>query len=355
MSRLTALTPRRALSLPLFALGPLVVVLDWLGLAGGLTVFVLAAAALIPLAWLIGEATDNAAVYTGPGVGGFLNATFGNAPELIIALVAISDGLTEVVRASLVGSVAGNLLLVLGFTLFFGRPGQIDRRSAAISLGLVAVATLLLVVPSVAGWHGDPDRRSLAELSLPFAAVLLGIRLVVTRYALRRQRLLQQAASSAGETGWPLRIAVAVLALATVITAFVTNALVGSLEEFARRADLSEFFVAAVIVAIVGNATEHGSAVLLARRGRVLLATEISLASSAQVAGLLIPLVALASWVFDDPLALSFRPIELAALVLGAALPGLVLARGRTTRTGGVILILAYAALVVAFWVAGNR
>src|ERR1700730_222535 len=110
----SANTRRVALS-PLLLLGPIVVVLDWIGATGKLTIFLLAAAALVPLAWLIGEATDQAAYYTGPGIGGLLNASFGNAPELIIALIAISDGLTEVVRASLIGSVVGNLLLVLGF------------------------------------------------------------------------------------------------------------------------------------------------------------------------------------------------------------------------------------------------
>ncbi|MDX6525749.1 MAG: Ca2+:H+ antiporter [Gaiellales bacterium] len=346
--------PLRASLLALLALGPLVVALDWLGAAGKLTIFLLAAAALVPLAWLIGEATDNAAYYTGPGIGGFLNATVGNAPELISALVAVSDGLTDVVRASLVGSIAGNLLLVLGFTMLFGQRGTIDRRSAAMSLGLVAVVTLLVCVPSVPGLHGDPDRRALAELSLPVAVVLLIVRIAVNRAALRRQRVLQQAALPTGEAGWPFRAALAVLAVATVITAFVTNALVGSLETFARRAHLSEFFVAVVIVAIVGNATEHGSAVLLARRGRIRLATEISLASSAQVAGLLIPLVVLVSWVID-PLALSFRPVELGALAISTALSGLVLYRGTTTRLGGAILLLGYAGLVVAFAYSGNR
>jgi len=344
---------RRSL-VALLALGPFVVALDWLGAAGKLAIFLLASAALIPLAWLIGEATENAAYYTGPGIGGFLNATFGNAPELIIALVAVSDGLTDVVRASLVGSIAGNLLLVLGFTLLLGQSGAIDRRSAAISLGLVALATLLVLVTSVPSFHGDPDRRSLAELSLPVAVVLLVIRIAVNRYALRRQRALQEAADPTGRAGWPLRFSLVVLGLATVVTAFVTNSLVGSLQTFASRAHLSEFFVAIVIIAIVGNATEHGSAVLLARRGNIRLATEISLASSAQVAGLLIPLVVLVSWAIT-PLALSFRPIELGALAVATALPALVLAHGRTTRLGGLILLSAYAGLVVAFYYSGNR
>ena len=154
--------------------------------------------------------------------------------------------------------------------------------------------------------------------------------------------------------GWPFPTAVGVLGLATVVTALLTETLVGSLQAFAHRAHLSEFFVAIVIVAIVGNATEHGSAVLLARRGRVKLAVEIPLASSAQIAGLLIPLVALVSWSFE-PLALSFRPVELVAMGVAALLPAIVLAAGRTTRLGGTILLLAYSVLVAAFYLAGER
>jgi Ca2+:H+ antiporter len=343
---------RWALLIPLLLLGPLVVVLDRLDAAGDLTLFVLAAAALIPLSWTIGEATDNLARHTGPGIGGFLNATFGNAPELIIAIVAVADGLTDIVRASLVGSIVGNVLLVLGFTLLVGRKGAIDRLSAYTSLGLVGFTTLVVLVASVPGFHGDPDRRSLAVLSLPLAALLLIVRVTVTRAALRRQRQLFTPA--AVEVGWPLNIAVAVLGIATVATAFVTETLVGKLQAFASTAHLSEFFVAVVIVAIVGNATEHGSAVLLARRGRVKLAVEIPLASSSQIAGLLIPLVALISWGFE-PLALSFRPIELVAMCAAAVLPAVVLRSGGTTRVGGATLLVAYAVLAVCFYLAGDR
>ena len=343
----------RGALLTLLLLGPVVVVLDRVHLAGDLTLFVLAGAALIPLAWLIGEATDNLAHHTGPGIGGFLNASFGNAPELIIAVVALSDGLNDIVRASLVGSVAGNLLLVLGFTLLVGRKGAIDRSSVYISLGLVGFATLLVLIPSVPGFDGDPDRRSLAELSVPVAVVLLVVRIVVNRYALRRQRNLY-ALVEHEPGGWPFSAALVVLGLATVATALVSETLVGTLRSFADRTQLSEFFVAVVIVAIIGNATEHGSAVLLARRGRVKLAVEIPLASSAQIAGLLIPLVALISWSFD-PLALSFRPVELVAMGVAAVLPAVALTTGRTTRRGGAILLAAYSALVVAFYLAGDR
>jgi Ca2+:H+ antiporter len=334
--------------------GAAVVLLDALGVAGGFVLFVLAAAALLPLAWLIGEATEQAANHTGPGVGGLLNASFGNAPELIIALVAVSEGLTEVVRASLTGSIVGNLLLVLGFTLLVGRPGTLDRTSAFASLGTVAVAVLLLVVPAAAASGGDPDRNSLAVLSVPVAVALLAVRFLVNGWSLRRHRRIQAAADPAPVDGWSLRLAVGVLAAATLVTAFVSETLVGSIDAFADAAHLSGFFVAAVIVAIVGNATEHGSAILLAARGQLRLAAEIALASSAQVAGLLIPAVALLSWAID-PLALSFRAVELAGIAVAVLAAGVVIAPGRSSRFGGALLVGAYVAVAVVFYLVGDR
>jgi Ca2+:H+ antiporter len=339
---------------PLLTPGVVVVVLDRLGVADGLVLFVLAAAALIPLAWLIGEATDQAAHYTGPGIGGLLNASFGNAPELIIALVAVSDGLTEVVRASLAGSIIGNLLLVLGFTLLVAQPGRLDRTSAFVSLGTVAVAVLLLLIPTVAASGGDPDRHSLVVLSLPVAVALLAVRILVNRRSLRRNRRLQAEADPVQIDGWSLRLAVSVLAAATLVTAVVTETLVGSLDAFANGAHLSEFFVAAVIVAIIGNAAEHGSAVLLAARGELQLAAEIALASSAQVAGLLIPAVVLLSWVIE-PLSLGFRAVEMVGIGGAALAAGLVLAPKRTSRAGGAVLLGAYVVLAVSFYLVGDR
>ena len=251
------------------------------------------------------------------------------------------------------GSIASNLLLVLGFTLLLGRRGLIDCRSAYTSLGFVGFTAVVVLVAAVPGFHGDPDRRSLARLSLPIALLLLVVSVIVTRYALRRHLQLFRTAEPEG-AGWSLPAALVVLGAATIATAFVSETLVGKLRAFAYTAHLSEFFVAFVIVAIVGNATEHGSAVLLARRGRIKLATEIPLASSAQIAGLVIPLIALISWSFT-PLALSFRPIELAAMAVAAALPALVLRTGRTTRLSGAILLAAYSALAVACYLSGDQ
>ena len=200
----------------------------------------------------------------------------------------MSSGLTEIVRASLVGSVAGNLLLVLGLTLLLGLEGPIDRRSAYLSLGLVGFAAVLLLAAAMPGFHGDENRRSLAELSVLISVVLLAVCAVVTRYALRRHRQIGLAAEPGPGSGdgWPLAAALTVLGVATALTALVSETLVSTLQAFAAAAHLPEFFVALIIVAIVGNATEHGSAIMLARRGRIKLATEIPLASGAQIAGL---------------------------------------------------------------------
>jgi Ca2+:H+ antiporter len=168
------------------ALAPLTLLLDLLVHPGKVALFVLAAAALVPLAWLIGESTEHAAEHTGPRIGGLLNASFGNAPEVIIALIAIADTLPNVVRGSLAGSVASNILLVLGFALWLGTDNaQLDRRSLWIQLGLVFLAVLLLLIPSIPGWDGDPDRRTLAHLSIAPAILLLVVYVLVTARGLR--------------------------------------------------------------------------------------------------------------------------------------------------------------------------
>ncbi len=335
------------------ALAPAVVALHSLTHLGDTTLFVLSALALIPLAWLIGEATEHAAEHTGPGIGGFLNATFGNAPELIIALIALHDGLTEVVRGSLTGSVVGNLLLVLGFSLLAGGRGEVERWSSFTSFGVIGIAILLFLVPAIPSWDGNPDRSSIARLSVPISIALLVVYGAVTWYSLRRHRVVHSSSDEEIE-GWSLRASLAALAIATVATALVAEILVGSLEAFAEKAGLTDFFVAAVIVAIVGNAAEHGGAVIVAYRGKIKLAAEIALASAAQVAVFLIPAVALLSWLID-PLALGFRQVEMLALVGALGVTAVTLWSGRSSRERGVVLIGSYIAIAAAFFVAGDR
>ena len=335
------------------ALAPITIGLHYLTDLSETTEFVLSALALIPLAWLIGEATEHAAEHTGPGIGGFINATFGNAPELIIALIAVNKGLTEVVRGSLTGSVVSNLLLVLGAALFAGGRGPLDRHSSFLSLGLVGFATLLFLIPSVPGWEGDPNRHALTVFTVPVAIVLLLVYVGVTWYSLRRHHAMHVSADEV-IAAWSLRASLVALGLATVVTAIVAKILVGSLEVFSEQAGLSEFFVAAVIVAIVGNAAEHGGAIVVAYRGKIALAAEIALSSAAQVAVFLIPAVALLSWLIE-PLALSFRPVEIAALGASTGYAALILFGGRSSRPRGVLLLVGYLGVVVAFYAAGDR
>jgi Ca2+:H+ antiporter len=336
------------------ARAPVTIVLHYATDIGDTAEFILAAAALIPLAWLIGEATEHAAHHTGPGIGGFLNATFGNAPELIIALLAVHEGLTEVVRGSLTGSVVGNLLLVLGFSLLFGGRGALDRESSMLSIGLVTLAVVLLLIPSVPGWEGDPERDSLVYVSIPISIALLIVYVGVTWFSLRRHRLMHTSDEASDMVGWTFRTALIVLGIATVVTALIAEIVVGSIETFADKVGLTEFFVAAVIVAIVGNAAEHGGAVVVAARGQIKLAAEIALASSAQVAVFLIPAVTLLALLID-PLALSFRPIEIAALTFGVVLTFALLVQGQSSRARGVVLIAGYVAVAIAFFFAGDR
>ena len=333
-------------------LAPITMIVDFVGHADDVTLFVLAAVSLVPLAWLIGEATEHAARHTGPGIGGFLNATFGNAPELIISLFAVNKGLFEVVRGSLTGSVVGNLLLVLGFSLLVGPRKEIDRRSALTSIALVFVAVLLFLVVAVPSWTGDTARHSLQVLSIPVSIVLLLIYAVVTRIQLRRHRALSVAAFEEG--GWSFRRALLVLGVTTAATAVVAEILVHSIETFADKAHLSDFFVAAVIVAIVGNAAEHGGAVVVAHRGRVKLATEIALSSGAQVAVFLIPAVVILSWAIN-PITLAFRQVEIAVMGASAILAAALLAGGRSSSWRGGVLVAGYVVAAVVFYLAGER
>jgi Ca2+:H+ antiporter len=334
------------------ALAPITMIVDAVAHPGKVVLFVLAALSLVPLAWLIGESTEHAGEHTGPRIGGLLNASFGNAPEVIIAIIAVADNLPNVVRGSMAGSVVSNLLLVLGAALLLGKDeSDLDRTSLLAQLGLVLVAVLLLLMPSVPGWHGSPDRHSLALLSIGPAVALLVLYLVVTAIGLKKR------APHVGtpETGWSLRLSLVALGVATAATAVISEILVHSLQAFAKAANLSEFFIAVVIVAIVGNAAEHGGAVVIARRGKMKLATEIAVSSSAQVGLLVVPVVTLVSFAFAHPLALAFRPIELIAMGFGAAIVALVVWDGRSKRWEGALLIGIYAVLVVLFLATGDR
>ena len=298
----------------LLALAPITILVDKLTDAGDVTLFVLAALSLVPLAWLIGISTEHAAEHTGPGVGGFLNASFGNAPELIVALFAVGANLPDVVRGSLSGSVISNLLLVYGATQIAGPDGaRLDRRSLLWQIGLVAVAVVAFVAPGRARLHrpaGAPCASSSPRCRWRSCSCSCISR--SPRWNLRRHR--EHEREEPAEGAWSLGTALAVLAVATGATAWVSEILVHSLDAFADAVGLSEFFVAVVIVAIVGNAAEHGGSIVIAHGGKMRLASEIAISSAAQVALLVVPVVMLLSLLFAHPLALAFRWTELFAM-----------------------------------------
>jgi Ca2+:H+ antiporter len=309
------------------------------------TLFVLSALALVPLAWLIGESTDHAAEHTGPGVGGFLNASFGNAPELIIALFAVADGLPGVVRGSLTGSVVSNILLVLGAAMIAGGDGRIDTRSLRLQLACVFGAVLILLVPSIPSWHGSHETHGLYLVTIPVAIVLLLVYVVITIRNPRIHRSAEREEASAD--AWSLPLSLGLLAAATLATALVSEILVHSLDHFGKAVGIGEFFIAVVIVAIVGNAAEHGGAVVIARKGNTELATEIAITSSMQVALFVAPAVALLSWIVGRGLPLSFRVVEVATMGLAAAFATIVVWDGRSRRWEGFMLVAVYGLCVV--------
>ena len=322
--------------------------------AGETLLFVLACAALIPLAWLIGEATEHAAEHTGAGIGGFLNASFGNAPELIIALFAVSNGLPQVVKGSLAGSVISNLLLVFGVAQVVGPDGvEIDRRSLLTQLGLCAAAIAVVLPAVVLGYTGSPERHTAVVASIPLAVVLLALYLTVTFRNLRRHRAEER--DVAAEGAWSLSRSLLALGAATALTAIVSEILVHSLDSFAHAVGASEFFIAAVIVAIVGNAAEHGGAIVIARAGKMKLASEIAISSSAQVALLVTPAVMLLSLFFAHALPLTFRWEEMAAMAGAVGVTIWIVRDGHSRRREGAGLLVIYAAVALGFLVAGDR
>jgi Ca2+:H+ antiporter len=334
------------------ALAPLTWIVDAVAHPGKTALFVLSALSLIPLAWLIGEATEHAGEHLGARIGGLLNASFGNAPEVIIALIAIADNLPDVVRGSLAGSVVSNILLVLGAAMVVGPDhSELQRRSLLWQLGLVAAAVVLLLIPSVPGFHGDPNRHSLALISIIPAVAMLALYLVVTTLGIRRR----EHEEGPGDPGWSMRRSLVALALATAATAVTSEILVHSLQDFAKAAGLSQFFIAFVIVAVVGNAAEHGGAVVIANRGKMKLATQIAITSSAQVGLFVIPVVLLLSFAFAHPLTLAFRPVELIAMGASALFVGVVIRDGRSRRWEGAMLIVVYAALAFVAFHLGDR
>jgi Ca2+:H+ antiporter len=350
---------------------PIAIVLDAIE-AGAPLIFFASALGVIPTAALMGRATEELAARSGPGIGGLLNVTFGNAPELIIAFFALHEGLQEVVKASLVGSILGNVLLVMGASMLVGglkRPRQYFDRTAAGSQSLMLLlACAALVMPAIfelviggklPGPLDKADRfpTDLEALSVGVSIVLLFSYCAGLLFSLKTHRGLFNPPQEEAEDGhepWSVRRSVFALAVAGVAVGFMSEILVGSIEEASADIGLSPFFVSLIVVAIVGNAAEHWVAVYFASKDKLDLSVGIAIGSSAQIALFAAPvLVLLSFFVGPFPMALVFNGLELGAILIAVVIANFVTQEGESTWFEGVQLLAVYAVLGLTFYFVG--
>jgi Ca2+:H+ antiporter len=324
--------------------------------------FALSCVAIVPVAGLMGRATEALAVHVGAAWGGFLSATFGNAAELILALAALRAGELEVVKASLTGSIIGNLLLVFGVALVAGGWGRDKQRfnvtaagAGSASLYLAAVA---LLVPAIQHHGADPHPETRVPTSVAIAVILLFLYALSLRFSLKTHVHLYGGAPAEGggppeaEAGWSKRTAAAVLVGATGVVAVVSETLVGSLEGATHALGLSRVFVGVVVVAVVGNAAEHSTAVLMALKNQMDLALQIAVESSKQVALFVAPVLVLAGLLIGQPMDLVFTELEVVAVAVSTGAVTLVALDGESNWLEGAMLIAVYLVLGVAFFFA---
>jgi Ca2+:H+ antiporter len=334
-------------------------------------VFAAAAIGVIPTAALMGESTEHLAARTGPGIGGLLNVTFGNAPELIIAFFALIEGLQEVVKASIVGSIIGNILLVLGASMLVGglrhHTQTFNRTAANAQSVMLLLALAALILPAVfqllhgGGLPGVGEQRvefssEVDRLSELVAVVLILSYVAGLVFSLRTHRAVfnpYEEEDSEEEGGWSIRRSVILLAVSGLLVGLMSEVLVGSIEATAEDVGLSEFFIGVFVVAIVGNAAEHWVAVLVAAKNKMDLAVNIAVGSSAQIALFVAPLLVLLSFLFGPaPMALVFNGYELAAMVFAILIANFVTQEGESNWFEGVQLLALYVVLGLVFYFA---
>jgi Ca2+:H+ antiporter len=356
---------------PIYYLGvfvPLALVLH-LASVSPLLVFGVSAVGVIPAAALMGEATEQLAEHAGPGIAGLLNVTLGNLPELIIAIFALDKGLQEVVKASLVGSVIGNSLLVLGAAMLAGgwrhTRQTFSRTAAQTQAGMLLITVTALVLPAVFQLvHGGSlpavgglrysFGHPLEHLSIGVAVVMIATYLAGLFFSLRTHRDLFDRQDGAHEQPkWSVERSVAMLAVAAVLVALASDTLVDSIEHASHQIGLSQFFVGAFVVAIVGNAAEHYVAVSAAIRDKMDLSVNIAIGSSSQVGLFVAPVLVLLSFAIGpSPMALVFNGYEIAALLLSALIVGALTSDGESTWFEGVQLLAVYGLMGLVFYFA---
>lgn len=316
--------------------------------------FAIAAVTIIPLAGIMGRATESIAIHSGPRIGGLLNATFGNAVELIIAFFALRQGLTQVVQASITGSIIGNLLLVAGLSFLVGgikhpvqkfNPTIARTNSSMMMLGVV----IALVIPAIF----TAQNQAIANtLSLGVAGVSLLLYLLGLYFALfTHKHVFHYTEDMEEETAeWSVPKAVGILALATLAVAYVSETLVHTIETVSATLGWTEVFIGVIIVAIIGNAAEHSSAVLMAWNNRMDLSMEIAVGSSLQIAMFVAPILVFAGWMMGNPLPLVFSWPELAAMALSVFLTAFLANDGESNWLEGAMALGAYMIIGIGFY-----
>jgi Ca2+:H+ antiporter len=309
---------------------------------------------------LIGDATEALAHYTGPRLGGLLNATLGNAAELIITIVAIREGLLDLVKASITGSILGNLLLVLGMAILLGglRNGQqnFDRRHASHSAILLVLAVLTLAIPSLFSHYIGADTSIKVEvLSLGVAGIMIALYALGLIYSFKVAPAAVAAVpevhtSGHRAPGWSVQTSLILLAVSTVGVAYLSELLVGATEPVVARFGISEFFIGIIFIPIIGNVAEHLVAVQVAIRNQMALSVEIAVASSLQIALFVAPVLVFISLLLGHPLTLIFNQFELLALIAGVVIMALVSFDGESNWLEGAELLAVYIILALAFF-----
>jgi Ca2+:H+ antiporter len=334
---------------------PIAIIGQWMGLPPTV-LFAASALAVIPTAGLLGQATEELAVRTGPRLGGLINATLGNAAELIITLFAIRAGLLDLVKASITGSILGNVLLVMGLSILVGgiRNGTLhfSRRHAGLNATQLMLAVLALVIPSLFFFSHSETQGPVEWLSLGTAAVMMAIYALGLLFALRGsspEPELGQETQAEHHGRWSLRYSIALLLLSTGLIAWLSEILVGAVEQTIATLGLSEFFIGIIVVPLVGNVAEHAVAVQTASKNNMELSLAVSLGSSLQIALFVAPLLVFISLLLGHPLTLVFNQFEIVALAGAVLIGAMVSLDGESNWMEGTQLLAVYGILCLAF------
>lgn len=318
-------------------------------------IFILAALGIVPLAGLMGEATEEISFYSGPKIGGVLNATFGNATELIISFFALKAGLFDVVKASIAGSVIGNILLVLGASMFIGglnhKTQKFSKKVVEVSSSMLLFAVIGLGIPAIFTHTVNKEllNTKYESLSVAVAFVMFVIYLLSLYFSFFTHKDIYSVDHEGeGEATWSLKKAVLVLVAATVIIAFESEFLVSAVEPMTKSIGLSEFFVGIILIPIIGNAAEHSTAVIMALRNQMDVAVEIAIGSSLQIILFVAPILIFLSLLFT-PMSIIFNEFELIALIVSVFIANRVASDGESNWLEGVQLLAVYIIIAVSF------